>query len=128
VAGLQARSPLRSAHPLLFVNKIVSLTAFIFLLGAGWVALSYLKTDVFDRWQSRSSENSQEVRTAAAGQAAVPEVKPLVPDTRLVYSCTSDKDYYHASSHLPAGCERTVLSEEAAIGRSLKRCKTCFPD
>lgn len=129
MAGLQARSPLRSAHPLFFVNKIVSLTAFMFLLGAGWVALSYLKSDVYDRWQGGASQHSAAVKSSSAEQtAAVPDIKSLAPAARLVYSCASDNDYYHASTHLPTRCERTVLSEEAAIGRGLKRCKRCFPD
>ncbi|HSB09437.1 MAG TPA: hypothetical protein VLM38_07970 [Blastocatellia bacterium] len=127
MAGLQARSPLRSAHPLFFVNKIVSLTAFILLLGAGWVALSYLKNDVFDGWRTGASQNTPAVKSSSVEQAAVPEVKLLVP-ARLVYSCAADKDYYHASTHLPIRCERIVLSEEAALGRGLKRCKRCFPD
>ena len=129
MASLQARSALRSAHPLFFVNKIVSLTAFIVLLGAGWVVLSYLKNDVFGRWQTGGTKT-----IAAAAQSPIPEqtsapqINSLVPASRLVYSCASDKDYYHASNHLPDQCERTVLSEEAALNRGLKRCKKCFPD
>ena len=55
------------------------------------------------------------------------DAKALNSPARLVYSCAADKDYYHASSHLPARCERTALSEEAAGQRGLKRCATCFP-
>lgn len=128
MAGLQARSPLRSAHPLFFVNKIVSLTAFIVLLGAGWVAVSYLKNDMFDRWQNSASQNAAAAKGSNVEQAAIPEVKSLMPNARLVYSCAAEKDYYHAATHLPTRCERTVLSEEAAIVRGLKRCKQCFPD
>lgn len=126
MASLQARSPLRSAHPLLFVNKAVSLTAFLVLLGAGWIALSYLKSDLVDRWQSggpRSAAASVAVpieQTASDSKVASP--------SRLVYSCVDDRDYYHASTHIPARCSRTALSEEAALGRGLKRCKRCFPD
>ena len=130
MASLQARSPLRSAHPLFFLNRIVSLTAFIVLLCAGWVALSYLKSDVLDRGRSVLPENAaaSKVAAAPAAEATSPEVKPLATTARLVYSCVADKDYYHSSTHLPARCERTALGEEAAIARGLKRCKTCFPD
>ena len=52
MASLQARSSLRSAHPLIVVNKLISLTAFIVLLAAGWVAVNYLKNEVLMRWRS----------------------------------------------------------------------------
>jgi hypothetical protein len=125
VASLEVRSPLRSAHPLSFGYKAVSLTAFIVLLGAGWVALSYLKTDVLNRWQSAGP--SAAAGAAGSVEKALPE-NSVTPPVRLVYSCADDRDYYHASTHLPSGCERTALSEETAISRGLKRCKTCFPD
>lgn len=130
MASLQARSPLRSAHPLFFANKVVSLAAFIVLLCAGWIVLSYLKSDLFDRWRSSSSDTVSASKSAVVPvkETNAPEVKQLTAPVRLVYSCAADKDYYHASMHLPARCERSALSEEAAIGRGLKRCKTCFPD
>ena len=129
MASLQARSPVRSAHPLFFVNKIVSLTAFIVMLGVGWVAVSYLKTNALDRWRSGSQENVS-VTKAATIPVKEPssETKSLTPSLRLVYSCAADKEFYHVSTHLPARCERTAISEEAAIQRGLKRCRTCFPD
>lgn len=120
MASLQARSPLRSAHPLFVVNKLVSLTAFIVLLCVGWVVVSFLKSDSFDRWRRGSSDS-----VSASGAA---EAKPLIAPARLVYSCADDRDYFHASTHLPARCERTALSEEAAGQRGLKRCQICLPD
>ena len=128
MASLQARSPLRSAHPLFFINKVVSLTAFIVLLGVGWVALSYLKSDAFDRWRNGSPDTVSASKSAVVPvkEAGSPEVKALAAPGRLVYSCAADRDYYHASTHLPARCERTAVSEEAAIQRGLKRCRTCF--
>jgi hypothetical protein len=130
VASLQARSQLRSAHPLFFVNKLVSLTAFIVLLGVGWVVVSFLKSDTFDRWRSGSSDtvSASKSATVPVRGTSSPEVKPLMAPVRLVYSCAADKDYYHASTHLPARCERTALSEEAAGQRGLKRCRVCFPE
>ncbi len=130
MASLQARSPLRSAHPLLFINKIVSLSAFIVLLCVGWVAFSYLKSDAFDRWRYGSSDTVSAAKSAAIPikETSSPEVKALTAPIRLVYSCAADKDYYHASAHLPGRCERTAVSEEAAIQRGLKKCRTCFPD
>ena len=130
MASLQARSPLRSAHPLFFINKVVSLTAFTVLLGVGWVAVSYLKSDAFDRWRNGSSDTVSVSKSAVmpVKETGSPEVKAIAPSLRLVYSCAADKDYYHASTHLPARCERTAVSEDAAIQRGLKRCRTCFQD
>jgi hypothetical protein len=130
VASLQARSPLRSAHPLLFINKFVSLLAFTVLLGVGWIALSYLKSDVFERSRVDVSEAASTTKSATlpAGEANSSEAKPAAAMSRLVYSCSLDKDFYHAATDLPQHCERTALSEEAAIQRGLKRCKKCFPD
>ena len=130
MASLQARSPLRSAHPLFFINKLISLAAFLFLLGAGWVALCYLKTEVVTRWNgtaenaSPSSKNLP-VRVEAASS---PQAKQLSAPVRLVYSCAGDADYYHVATHLPARCERTALSEEAALQRGLKHCRVCMPE
>jgi hypothetical protein len=129
VASLQARSPLRSAHPLFFLNKLVSLTAFIVLLGAGWLVVSFLKSDSFDRWRAGSSDSvsASKGATLPVRDTGSAEAKPLMTPVRLVYSCADDKDYYHASTHLPSRCERTALSEEAAGKRGMKRCQVCFP-
>jgi len=112
------------------VNKLVSLSAFIVLLGVGWVAVSFLKSDTFDRWRSGSSDpvSASKSATVPVKETRSPEVKPLMAPVRLVYSCAADKGYYHASTHLPARCERTALSEEAAGQRGLKRCRACFPE
>lgn len=123
MASLQARSSLRSAHPLLFINKLISLTAFIVLLGAGWVAVSYLKNEVIGTTESKAPSplNNSAVQV---DNAASTETKTV----RLVYSCSEDPEYYHASTHLPARCERTALSEEAALHRGLKHCRICLPE
>jgi hypothetical protein len=100
------------------------------LLAVGWVALSYLKSDAFDRWRSGSSDtvSASKGSMAPVKEVSSPEVKPLTASTRLVFSCAADKAYYHSLTHLPARCERTAVSEEAAVERGLKRCKVCFPD
>ena len=130
MASLQARSPLRSAHPLFFINKLVSLTAFLFLLGAGWVALCYLKTEVVSRW-SGTTENAalpSKKSPARVEEASSLEVKQLSAPIRLVYSCANDQEHYHVATHLPARCERVAFSEEAALQRGLKRCHICLPE
>ena len=127
MASLQARSSLRSAHPLLFINKLISLTAFIILLGAGWVAVSYLKNEVITRWRGATENKAPSTLNNSAVQidsAASTETKAV----RLVYSCSEDQEYYHASTHLPSRCERTALSEEAALRRGLKHCRVCLPE
>jgi hypothetical protein len=133
LASLQARSALRSSHPLLFINKLVSLTAFIILLGAGWIAVSYLKKEIISRWQSPAAESKASSAITASpvrADAAEPtlEARPLATPVRLVYACAEDKEHYHASTHLPQRCQRTALSEEAAIRRGLKHCGFCLPE
>ena len=129
MASLQARSPLRSAHPLFFVNKLVSLSAFIVLLCVGWVVVNFLKSDSFDRWRNGSSDtvSASKSATTPVRESSMSQTKAEVASARLVYSCADDKDYYHVSTHLPARCERTAFSEEAAGKRGLKRCGVCFP-
>ena len=130
MASLQARSPLRSAHPLVVFNKLVSLSAFIVLLGAGWLVVSFLKSESFDRWRTGSSESVSASKSATlpVRDTGSAEARPVMTPVRLVYSCADDKDYYHASTHLPVRCERTALSEEAAGQRGMKRCKVCFSE
>lgn len=131
MASLQARSSLRSTHPLLFINKLISLTAFIILLGAGWVAVNYLKNEIITRWHGTTENKAPSTLNNSAvriDDAASPETKQLSAPVRLVYSCSEDKDYYHASTHLPSRCERTALSEEAALRRGLKHCRVCLPE
>jgi len=127
MAILQARSPLRSAHPLLLItNKLVSIALFIALLCAGWVGLSYLRNQL-------QSRRHQPVSAPAAAASAVPDVSADATQEKhaaapmLVYFCQSDAGYYHASTHLER-CKRTALSLDAAIARGLKRCPTCFPE
>jgi hypothetical protein len=130
VASVQGTSPLRSAHPLFLINKLISLVAFIVLIVVGWVVVSFLKSDSFERWRGGSSNTVSASKSTmlAVSETGSVEVKALMARGRLVYSCAADKDYYHASTHLPERCERTALSEEAAGQRGLKRCKVCFPE
>ena len=130
MASLRARSPLRSAHPLFFINKIVSLAAFIVLLGVGWVALSYLKFDASHRWQGKPSGtvSASKASVIPVTEVSSAEIRPLTAPGRLVYSCATDTTYYHNSTHLPARCQRTAVSEETAVRRGLKRCLVCFPE
>jgi len=130
VASLEVRSPLRSAHPLFFVSKLVSLIALIVLIVVGWVVVSFLKSDTFDRWRSGSSDTGSVSKSAMppVHESGLPGVRPIIAQVRLVYSCAADKDYYHASTHLPPRCERTAISEDAAGKRGLKRCRVCFPE
>ena len=129
MASLQARSPLRSAHPLFFINKVVSLSAFMLMLGAGWVTVSYLKSGPIDHWRGDSESLTPSKNNALPVTESRPsEARPLIAPVRVVYSCSADKDHYHASTHLPPRCERTALGEEAAVARGLKRCRICLPE
>ena len=129
MASLQARSPLRSAHLLLFLNKLVSFAALVVLLAVGWMAVSYLRAELVSRERvppgnalSTSSKPAVE-----KSEATAVEVKPATTTLRLVYSCEADAEHYHTQAHLPSNCARTALSEEAAARRGLKRCLVCLP-
>lgn len=131
MASLQARSPLRSAHPLFFINKIISLIAFIVLLGAGWVALCYLKTELTARWRGGSGSGQSVAASTGGANASAASQNNAVSvkadsAARLVYSCAGDDKYYHTATHLPARCERFALGEEAAFQRGLKPCLVCI--
>ncbi|HJQ71101.1 MAG TPA: hypothetical protein VKA70_19150 [Blastocatellia bacterium] len=133
MASLQARSSLRSAHPLFLINKLISLAAFIVLLGAGWIAVCYLKNEFANRRSAGAEQQSTVASVSAndtvsrAGQTESLEVKRLAKPVKLVYACSSDRVYYHASSHLPARCDRSAMSEDAAFERGLKACTVCMP-
>ena len=131
--SLQARSPLRSTHPLLFFTKLAYLIVFVFLFAAGWVGLSYLKSDR----ASRSAASTQVDNTAPVStisvtaigiQKAPADATPLSVPVHLVYSCKADKEHYHTSAHLPSKCERSALSEQSALQRGLKPCPVCVPE
>jgi hypothetical protein len=101
------------------------------LLGIGWVAVSYIKSQLTAGNQSQdtkalSATESQE-KTVRLDQNRMPEVKRLSAPVRLVYSCSEDKEHYHLSTHLTTQCERNALSEEAALKRNLKPCSVCIP-
>ncbi|HWN99616.1 MAG TPA: hypothetical protein VNS63_10140 [Blastocatellia bacterium] len=132
MASLQARSPLRSAHLLLFLNKVVSLVALIVLLAAGWMAVSYLRAELADRGQvapdANVSATSLSKPAVAKSETDAAESKLAIAPLRLVYWCGGDAEYYHTRAHLPSGCRRTGLSEEAAARRGLKRCLVCLPE
>ena len=126
MASLQARSSLRSAHPLIVVNKLISFTAFMFLLAAGWVAVNYLKNEVLTRWHSETAPSASSA--AVPSNEATAEAKTVRLPVRMVYSCAGDQQFYHNSTHLPSRCDRTAMSEEAALTRGLKRCHACLPE
>ena len=135
MASLQARSPLRSAHLLLFLNKLVSLIALIVLLAAGWMAASYLRAELANRQNvapdnSALSKSSKPVIPAIVEQSEPNAAarKSITAPLRLVYWCGGDAEYYHTQAHLPKNCLRTALSKEAAVQRGLKRCPVCLPE
>jgi len=131
VASLQARSPLRSTHLLSSINKLISVTAFTLVLCAGWVALSYIRTE----WSNRSKPGANEKPASAVAEAnlqtreMIPvETRRLSQPVKLVYSCAGDREFYHVSTHLPPKAERSAISEEAALRRGLKPCSVCLPE
>ena len=128
MASLHARSPLRSAHLLLFLNKLVSLTALLVLLAAGWMAFSYLRAEMAGQRHGppAATEPSSSPRPASLekSEGGAESNPPL----RLVYWCGGEAEFYHTQAHLPSNCGRTGLSEEAAARRGLRRCRACLPE
>ena len=86
MGSLYARSPLRSAHLLLFLNKLISLTALMFLLAVGWMAVSYIRAELAGREHDRPAANelSSSPRPASLekSEGSGGELKPPL---RLVY-------------------------------------------
>ncbi len=129
MASLHARSPLRGAHLLLFLNKLVSLTALMVLLAAGWMAVSYLRAELADqRHGSPASDALPTSSKPASLEKSNATGAELKPPLRLVYWCGGEAEHYHTQAHLPSNCGRTALSEEAAARRGLKRCLVCLPE
>jgi hypothetical protein len=79
--------------------------------------------------QSRSA--APEPATGAAAGLNEPgraQVKHLSKPVKLVYSCATDREFYHTATHIPRQCERTALSEEAAFERNLRPCNICMKE
>lgn len=133
MASLQARSALRSTQPLLIFYKLISIAASILLLVAGWVVLCFVKNEFAGREAPRQArpaavtqpEAGSAVRLNEPGQV---QVRRLSKPVKLVYSCTTDREYYHTSTHIPRQCERTALSADAAFERNLKPCSVCIKE
>src|SRR5262245_17038665 len=121
MASLQARSPLRSAHPLLLlINKFISVTVFVTLLIAGWIGLNYLRAELQNQPLKQQPASSAAASVAPATDQLTATQK--APAARLVYVCQGESGLFHASTHLER-CKRTALSEDAALARGLKRCQ-----
>ena len=117
MATLGAQSNMRG-HFMEFVNTAVSVVLLCLLLGAGWIALSYLKSGLHSHLQKNRAE------PAVQELSVVPQEAPAAPV--LVYELSGDNLYYHTSGHLPSIKQRSAISEEAAIKRGLKPCPICM--
>lgn len=99
----------------------------MFLLAAGWVAVNYLKNEVLTRWRSETAPPAANA-AAVSGDAAAADTKAARKPVRMVYSCAGEPQFYHSSTHLSGKCDRTAMSEDAALTRGLKRCHICLPE
>ena len=128
--SLPSRSLLPAVRPLLVMSKVVSFFLFVFLLCAGWVGVSYLKNQGTNRrslmMPTPVSAQSQNPSSNSLSRLAATAESTPQPSTRLVYSFSTDKLYYHAFKHLQGNRGRTAMSEEAAAARGLKPCSQCF--
>lgn len=128
MASLRAQSQPRVVRAPILVNKIVSFITFLILLGAGWIALSYLKTQITGR--SDDGVTLKQMRSTPARSVTPAEQKirsqEKTKTSSLVYSAAGESTYYHTSTHLPPRGERSAFSEETARERGLKPCPICI--
>lgn len=128
------KPPLKRFTPFLLFGRFISIIVFTFILCAGWAALSYVKNGVVPKKTALSSAAKPPATAAtinapvtANGLATSPDTQLQSRQPRLVYSCSTDKEYYHALKHLANQRTRIALSEDAAKERGLKPC-SCITD
>ena len=133
--SLQARTPMQGFHLLRLFSKFVSFSLIALLLCAGWVGVCYLKSSLDNRNQTSKSNTTSNASSLTPNpvslkvdQSATTRTDRDKKETKLVYSCSTDKEHYHAAKHLSAHCTRIALSEAAALERGLKPCSICFPE
>lgn len=128
MASLRAQTQPRSVRAPILINKIVSFITFLMLLGAGWVAISYLKTQITGHGDDAVA--GRQTRSAPASPAPPYEQNKRSKDkamsSSLVYSAAGETTYYHTSTHLPSRGERSAFGEETARERGLKPCPVCI--
>jgi hypothetical protein len=111
------------------MHKFLSPLGLLLVLCAGWVGLSYIRTEL--------RGHPETTQGAAVSSPLQPVSRPVTTQSiqqrrlsapiKLVYSCPRDNEFFHVSTHVPPRCERTAMSEEAALHRGLKPCPICFP-
>jgi hypothetical protein len=133
--SLQARTPMHGFHPLMFISKFISFSMLAVLLCAGWVGVCYLKKELNNRHTtgkatqvSSVSPSPSKVSFAEVNTLATTETAKQNNASKLVYSCSTDKEHYHTSKHLSSNCARIALSESAAMERGLKPCSICISE
>jgi hypothetical protein len=105
-------------------NRFLSLLTFVVIFVAGWIAVSYLKSQI-------AGEESTSQTALAAVPASTPEQRTPAggqskAEPTLVYASGGDSTHFHTSTHVPTNLERTALSEETARARGLKPCPVCM--
>lgn len=129
MSSLHHNRSFRRLRPLLVLGKCVSFAVIALLLCLGWLGVSYLKNHTANRrallTPTPVSANSTSSPVTRLSASATSEAAPAGV-RRLVYSCATDRRFYHDSHHVQAKQGRTALSEEAAVSRGLKPCARCF--
>ncbi len=133
--SLQARTPMHGFHPLMFIRKFISFSMLAFLLCAGWVGVCYLKKELDYRHTiikptqvSSVSSSPSNISFANTNAVATTETAKQNKESKLVFSCSTDKAHFHTSKHLSSNCARIALSESAAMERGLKPCSICISE
>ena len=127
--GVNFKTPLKRSTPFLLFSRFLSIVVFTAILCAGWAVLSYVKNGVAPKKTPLIPSANQSAPTSnittpvkANALAVSAEPKPSSKQPRLVYSSSTDKEYYHALKHLSNQLTRIALSEDAAKERGLKPC------
>jgi hypothetical protein len=127
--GVNFTPSLKRMNPFLLFGRLISIIVFTFILCAGWAVLSYVKNGVVPKKTSTypavnqpTNPSTYQAPVTAHALATSANTQTPLKQPRLVYSCSVDKEYYHALKHVSNQQTRIALSEDAAKERGLKPC------
>lgn len=126
--GVIYQASTRQVQPFLVFGRLLSIIFFTAILCFGWAVLSYVKNGTMVKKSPLNASPKQNVignsDSSAKGSAMGISGTSMPTDksSRLVYSSSSDKVYFHSIKHLSEQSSRIALSEEAAKARGLKPC------
>ena len=124
MASLQAPASARESG--IALNRLFSLLTFLVIFSTGWIALSYVKSELDGGERSFNQTGVEELTRGSIQSEKVISAAEAKPESPLVYSTAGDSTHFHTATHLPSKLERTALTEETARARGLKPCPVCM--